>query len=66
MIGQLGHSGNSTMPHLHMQFMNSKDYKVAEGLPFVFESYEVKRDNKWVKVYKSVPKVQDIIRYEIK
>ncbi len=65
-IGQLGHSGNSTMPHLHMQFMNSKDYKVAEGLPFVFESYEVKVDSKWVKVYKSVPKVQDIIRYEIK
>ena len=65
-IGQLGHSGNSTMPHLHMQFMNSKDYKAAKGLPFVFESYEVKRENKWVKVYKSVPKVQDIIRYEIK
>jgi len=45
-IGELGHSGNSTMPHLHMQFMNSKDYKIAKGLPFVFESYEVKQENK--------------------
>ena len=64
-IGKLGHSGNSTMPHLHMQFMNSNDYQVAKGLPFVFESYEVKQDNKWVKVYNAIPKVQDIIRYEI-
>jgi hypothetical protein len=64
-IGELGHSGNSTMPHLHMQFMNSKDYKVAKGLPFVFESYEVKQGNRWIKIYNSVPRKQDIIRYEV-
>ena len=64
-IGQLGHSGNSTMPHLHMQFMNSNDYNAAKGLPFVFESYEVKKENKWLKVYNSVPKIKDIIRYNI-
>ena len=28
-IGQLGHSGNSTMPHLHMQFMDNSDFSVA-------------------------------------
>jgi len=65
-IGQLGHSGNSTMPHLHMQFMNSRDYKIAKGIPFVFKSYEIKDTNKWVFVYNKVPKVDDIIRYEIR
>ncbi|MGL1892964.1 MAG: single-stranded DNA-binding protein [Spirochaetaceae bacterium] len=30
-IGQLGHSGNSTMPHLHMQFMNSDNDMLLEG-----------------------------------
>ncbi|HUW71251.1 MAG TPA: M23 family metallopeptidase [bacterium] len=63
-IGQLGHSGNSTMPHLHMQFMNSPDFKVAKGIPFVFESYEVKQYNNWVKMKNLVPKVKDIIRFE--
>ncbi len=64
-IGQLGHSGNSTMPHLHMQFMNNRDYAIAKGIPFVFETYEVKQNNKWVKMYNTIPRIQDIIRYEI-
>jgi len=64
-IGELGHSGNSTMPHLHMQFMNSKDYKIAKGLPFVFDSYELKQGNRWIKMYNSVPRKQDIIRYRV-
>ena len=63
-IGELGHSGNSTMPHLHMQFMNSNNYRVAKGLPFIFESYELKQGKKWVKYYNSLPRKQDIIRYE--
>ncbi len=62
-IGQLGHSGNSTMPHLHMQFMNSMDYKVAKGIPFLIKSYEIKINNKWVVVQNVLPKVKDVIRY---
>lgn len=62
-LGQLGHSGNSTMPHLHMQFMNNKDFKIAVGLPFVFRKYEVKRNGKWELVYNSIPTVNDIVRY---
>jgi murein DD-endopeptidase MepM/ murein hydrolase activator NlpD len=62
-LGQLGHSGNSTMPHLHMQFMNSKDFKIAVGIPFVFRKYEVKRNSKWDVVYNSIPTVNDIVRY---
>lgn len=64
-IGELGHSGNSTMPHLHMQFMNSKDYAIAKGIPFVFEEYEIKQNGKWVKMYNTIPKMQNVIRYEI-
>lgn len=62
-LGQLGHSGNSTMPHLHMQFMSSSNYKVAQGIPFVFREYEVKRNSKWEKVCNSIPTAKDIIRH---
>jgi hypothetical protein len=65
LIGQLGHSGNSTMPHLHMQFMDNKDYRIAKGLPFVFEEYEVRQNKKWVKMNHTLPKMKDIIRYGI-
>jgi len=39
-IGKLGHSGNSTMPHLHMQFMDSDDFNVAKGIPFRIREYD--------------------------
>ncbi|WP_053228400.1 M23 family metallopeptidase [Spirochaeta cellobiosiphila] len=61
-IGELGHSGNSTMPHLHMQFMDSLDYKHAQGIPFVFNHYECKKKGKWIKVSNSLPLKTDIIR----
>ena len=51
-IGELGHSGNSTMPHLHMQLMNNRDYRVAKGIPFVFKEYEIKMGEKWIPVKK--------------
>lgn len=62
-LGQLGHSGNSTMPHLHMQFMDSNDFATAEGIPFVLRKYEVKRKGRWVTVYNSLPTVNDVVRY---
>lgn len=62
-LGQLGHSGNSTMPHLHMQFMDSQNFKIAEGVPFVFRKYEVKKNNEWKTVYNSLPTTTDTIRY---
>lgn len=63
-LGQLGHSGNSTMPHLHMQFMNSDNFQTAQGVPFIFKKYEVKRNGKWEEVFNSIPTVKDIIRYQ--
>jgi len=65
-IGELGHSGNSTMPHLHMQFMNNRDYRIAKGIPFVFKEYEIKKGEKWMPIKKSVPKMEDVIRYPIR
>ncbi len=61
-IGKLGHSGNSTMPHLHMQFMNRDDFNTAQGIPFKIKEYEVFRDGQWEKVHDSIPTDKDIIR----
>lgn len=61
-IGKLGHSGNSTMPHLHMQFMNGDDFNTARGIPFKIKEYEVFKNGKWEKVNDSIPTDKDIIR----
>ena len=39
-IGQLGNSGSSTAPHLHLQVMDRNSPLGAEGLPFVFDRYD--------------------------
>ncbi len=56
-LGLLGNSGNSDSPHLHFHIVDGDSPLGAEGLPFVFESYEVlgtlkdlgvlTRDNGW-------------------
>jgi murein DD-endopeptidase MepM/ murein hydrolase activator NlpD len=61
-IGQLGHSGNSTMPHLHMQFMDNPDFSIAQGIPFVFSEYEVAENGRWKTLYNSIPTTQEIVR----
>jgi len=40
-IGRIGNSGNSEAPHLHFSVGNRSDPYSAEGLPYVFESFEV-------------------------
>ena len=61
-IGQLGHSGNSMMPHLHMQFMDNSDFSIAQGIPFVFREYERKENGSWKTINNSVPTTKDIVR----
>lgn len=61
-IGKVGHSGNSTEPHLHFQLMDSDDLEHTTGLPFVFEQYEKYDGSKWVKVIKNLPTANDYIR----
>jgi hypothetical protein len=62
-LGKIGHSGNSTAPHLHFQLMDSSNIRSARGIPCAFERYDIFQDGKWKTVYKGVPSDKDRIRF---
>ncbi len=67
LIGNIGNSGNSTAPHLHINLFDQMDNPFkSKVLPFVFGNYQsLDSEGQWNKHTSSVPAVGAFVRFHI-
>ncbi|HEY8547394.1 MAG TPA: M23 family metallopeptidase [Acidimicrobiales bacterium] len=61
-VGRVGHTGNSTAPHLHFHVMDRADPTDARGIPCAFAHYLVRHDGAWTGVHAGIPGRHERIR----
>lgn len=62
-LGKVGHSGNSTSPHLHFQLMDSVDFATSKGIPCAFAHYQRFHNQGWETVTNGIPNATERIRF---